>query len=139
MTGGLLADSGFFIALYEPRDVNHATAQGKREWLDLMPIVLPWPILYETLNTRFARRPAVMARLDAVVMHPDTQLLDDSSYRQDAYQSAMAMGRRGRPLSLVDAVLRSVIDDTNVALDAVLTFNLADFVDVCRHNSVEVL
>ena len=139
MTGGLLADSGFFIAMYEPRDVNHAAAQGKREWLDLMPIVLPWPILYETLNTRFARRPAVMARLDAVVMHPDTQLLDDSSYRQDAYRSAMAMGRRGRPLSLVDAVLRAVIDDTNVALDAVLTFNLADFVDVCRHNSVEVL
>ena len=101
MTGGLLADSGFFIALYEPRDVNHAAAQGKGEWLDLMPIVLPWPILYETLNTRFARRPAVMARLDAVVMHPDTQLLDDSSYRQDAYRSAMAMGRRGRPLSLV--------------------------------------
>ena len=139
MTGGLLADSGFFIALYEPRDVNHAAAQGKGEWLDLMPIVLPWPILYETLNTRFARKPAVMARLDAVVMHPDTQLLDDSSYRQDAYRSAIAMGRRGRPLSLVDAVLRFVIDDTNVALAAVLTFNLADFVDVCRHNSVEVL
>lgn len=80
-----------------------------------------------------------MARLDAVVMHPDTRLLDDSCYRQDAYRSALVMGRRGRPLSLVDAVLRAVIDDTNVALDALLTFNPADFVDVCRHNSVEVL
>ena len=55
------------------------------------------------------------------------------------YRTIIERGRRGRPLSLVDAVLRSVIDDTNVALAALLTFNLADFVDVCRQNSVEVL
>lgn len=110
MRGGLLPDSGFFMALYEPRDENHEAAKGKREWLDLMPIVLPWPILYETLNTRFARRPPIMARFDAVVMHPDTRVLDDTRYRDDAYRSAMQSGRRGRPLSLVDAVLRAVID-----------------------------
>lgn len=139
MRGGLLPDSGFFMALYEPRDANHAAAQGKREWLDIMPIVLPWPILYETFNTRFARRPLVMVRFDAVVMHPDTRLLDDSRYRDDAYRSAVRCGHRGRPLSLVDAVLRAVIDDTNVALDALLTFNPADFADVCRQNSVALL
>lgn len=102
MRGGLLPDSGFFMALYEPRDAS------------------------------------IMARFDAVVMHPDTQLLDDSRYRDDAYR-AMRCGHRGRPLSLVDAVLRAVIDDTNVALDALLTFNPADFADVCRQNSVAVL
>ena len=139
MRGGLLPDSGFFMALYDPRDENHAAAQEKREWLDMLPIVLPWPVLYETVNTRFARRPAIMARFDAVVMHPDTRLLDDSRYRPDAYRTVMAIEQRGRPLSLVDAVLRSVIDDPNVALAALLTFNLPDFVDVCRQNSVEVL
>lgn len=139
MRGGLLPDSGFFMALYDPRDENHAAAQEKREWLDMLPIVLPWPVLYETVNTRFARRPAIMARFDAVVMHPDTRLLDDSRYRSDAYRTVMAIEQRGRPLSLVDAVLRSVIDDPNVALAALLTFNLPDFVDVCRQNSVEVL
>ena len=139
MRGGLLLDSGFFFALYEPRDTHHASAQGKREWLDELPIVLPWPVLYEAVNTRFARRPGIMARFDAVVGHPDTKLLDDTPYRDDAYRTAIELGRRGRPMSLVDAVLRSVIEDTNVAVAALLTFNPADFADVCRQNSVELL
>ena len=119
--------------------MHHTSAQGKREWLDKLPIVLPWPVLYEAVNTRFARRREIMARFDAVVTQPGTKLLDDAPYRHDAYRTVMEMGRRGRPLSLVDAVLRSVIEDTNVAVAALLTFTPADFADVCRQNSVELL
>ena len=139
MKGALLPDSGFFFALYDPRDTHHGLAYGKREWLELLPIVLPGPVLYESVNTRFARRRAIMARFDAIVGHPNTELLDDSPYRHDAYRTVLEMGRRGRPLSLVDAVLRAVIEDTNVAVAAILTFNHADFMDVCRQNSVEIL
>ncbi len=139
MRGALLPDTGFFFALYNERDTHHASAQEKREWLDKLPIVLPWPVLYEAVNTRFARRRGIMARFDAVVKHPDTTLLDDTPYRDDSYYTVVEMGRRGRPLSLVDAVLRAVIEDTNVAVAAILTFNRVDFIDVCQRNSVEVL
>ena len=139
MRGALLPDSGFFFALYDPRDTHHVSAYGKREWLELLPIVLPWPVLYEAVNTRFARRREVLARFDAIVMHPNTELLDDSPYRSDSYRTVLEMGRRGRPLSLVDAVLRAVIEDTNVAITAILAFNRADFMDICQQNSVEVL
>ena len=139
MTGALLPDSGFFFALYDPRDEYHVSAYGKREWLEVLPIVLPWPVLYEVVNTRFARRREIMARFDAIVMNPNTALVDDSPYRYDSYRTVLEMGQRGRPLSLVDAVLRAVIEDTNVAVAAILTFNRADFIDVCWQNSVEVL
>ncbi len=139
MTGALLPDSGFFFALYDPRDEHHVAASAKRDWLEMLPIVLPWPVLYEVVNTRFSRRREIMARFDALVMNPNTALLDDSPYRHDSYRAVLDMERRGRPLSLVDAVLRAVIEDTNVAVAAILTFNRADFMDVSLRNSVEVL
>ena len=77
--GRVLIDSGFFIALFNERDRHHASARELEEWLDFVPIVLPWPILYETVNTRLARRPENLAKFAAIVRLPATLLLDDSS------------------------------------------------------------
>ncbi len=41
-------------------------------------------------------------------------------------------------MSLVDVVLRAIIEDTNVVVTAMLTFNKRDFNDVCRQHSVEL-
>lgn len=59
----LLVDSGFFFALFNPRDRYHADACEKQDWLEILSIVIPWPILYETINTRFVRRPETVARI----------------------------------------------------------------------------
>ena len=45
----LLVDSGFFFALFEPRDQHHANARERQEWLEIASVVIPWPILYESL------------------------------------------------------------------------------------------
>ena len=133
---GLLVDTGFFIAMYDERDAHHAEAQDKQSLLDVHAIILPWPVLYETINTRFSRRRGIMARFNAVITSGNTALLDDSPYRVEAYR-AVAWNVR-RPMSLVDAVLRAIIEDTNVAVGAMLTFNKRDFHDVCRQHSVEL-
>ena len=133
---GLLVDTGFFIAMYDERDAHHAEAQDKRNLLDLYAVVLPWPVLYETINTRFSRRRGIMARFDTVITSSNTALLDDSTYRGEAYQTVARNARR--PMSLVDAVLRAIIEDTNVAVAAMLTFNKRDFHDVCRQHAVEL-
>ena len=133
---GLLVDTGFFIAMYDERDAHHTEAQDKRKLLDVHAIILPWPVLYETINTRFARRQRIMARFDTLITSSNTALLDDSPYRIEAYRSVLRNVRR--PLSLVDAVLRAIIEDTNVAVAAMLTFNQRDFNDVCRQHSVEL-
>ena len=52
----LLVDTGFFIALFDPRDNHHIDACEKQEYLENLSIVIPWPILYETINTRLVKR-----------------------------------------------------------------------------------
>ena len=137
MNGGLLVDTGYFIALHDERDEHNATAKRHERLLELHPVVLPWPVLYETINTRFARRPAVLTRIDAIVAKETTVLLDDSRYREAAYRQVMRNSRK-RSLSLVDAVLRAVIEDVNVQISALLTFNEGDFYDVCGQLRVEL-
>ncbi len=138
-SGRLLIDTGFFIALFNERDQHHASACKLGEWLDILPIILPWPILYETINTRLARQPANLARFDAIAQLPETILLDDSPYRSESYATVLAPTRPKAPLSLVDAVLCNIIEDVNVPISAMLTFNERDFLQICYEYNVELL
>ena len=137
----LLVDSGFFFALFNPRDQHHDDACEKQDWLEHLAVVMPWPTLYETINTRFVRQPETMARFESIMQAPDTEFLDDNPYRLAAYSYTIEQGKT-RPhlaLSLVDSVLYAILDDVNVRIDAMLTFNHRDFADVCRIKKVELL
>lgn len=135
----VLVDTGFLIALLDERDRHHASARGREEWLDFVPIVLPWPILYETVNTRLARRPLNLAKFAAIVRLPETLLLDDAPYREESLAAVLAPNPARGPLSLVDAVLCNIIEDVRVPISAMLTFNDRDFLAVCQENDVELL
>ena len=137
MNGALLIDTGYLIALYDERDEHHTVAQCTKRLLDLHPVVLPWPVLYETIRTRFARKPDVLTRIDSIVAKEDTLLLDDSPYREGAYRQVQQTSRK-RPLSLVDAVLRAVIEDENVRISGLLTFDDKDFYDLCDPRHVDL-
>ena len=101
----VLVDSGFFFALFDPRDPWHTQAKSKAEWIEAFRVIVPWPILYETVNTRLARRPDPVARFERILRRPDTELLDDSPYRLDAYENTLARAKAQRePASLVDSV-----------------------------------
>ena len=136
----VLVDSGFFFALFDPRDSHHDAAIEKQEWLELLSVVMPWPILYETINTRFVRRPTTIARFETILRRPDTDLLDDSRYRYDAYEETLERAKRGYGArSLVDSVLCAVLADTNVQISAMLTFNDRDFAGLCASRDIELL
>ena len=137
MNGCLLTDTGYLIALYDERDKHYATAQRNKHLLELHPVVLPWPVLYETINTRFARRPRALMLIDRIIAKADTLLLDDSPYREAAYRQVQQTSRQ-RHFSLVDAVLRAVIEDENVRISGLLTFNIKDFHDLCRLRNVDL-
>ena len=128
----------FFFALRDGRDQHHSAAMDKQGLLDVRPIILPWPVLYETLNPRFVGLPGALAWFERLVLSPNTNRLDDSWYREASFNSVLASAPRRR-LSLVDAVLRSVIEDRNVPVAGILTFNPKDFVDACRQHRVEML
>ncbi|MYF91732.1 MAG: hypothetical protein F4049_13390 [Gemmatimonadetes bacterium] len=136
----LLVDSGFFFALFDPRDQHHGDAFKKQDWLEALSVVVPWPILYETINTRFIRRPETIVRFESILRAQDTVFIDDSPYRLDAYEDVLARAKTQRnAMSLVDAVLCAILADPNVRIDAMLTFNSSDFGYICNVQKVELL
>ena len=138
-TERVLVDTGFLIALFNERDRYHISARQLEVWLDVLPIILPWPILYETVNTRLARQVQNLAKFGAIARLPRTELLDDSAYRAASLATVLGQNISNRPLSLVDAVLCNIIEDVNVPVSAMLTFNERDFIEVCYKNNVELL
>ena len=136
----LLVDSGFFFALFDPRDPHHAAAVEKQEWIETLSLAVPWPILYETFNTRFARRAETIGRFESIIRRADTELLDDAGYRDAACEEALMRARRGYgPISLVDSVLCAILMDVNVRISAMLTFNERDFASLCASRGIELL
>jgi predicted nucleic acid-binding protein len=135
-----LADTGLWYAMFDQRDQHHAQARGKAEILNTFRIVLPWPTLYETLRTRLVRNAAALARFERFLKTPDVIYLDDSAFRQAAMELALESSlRQRRPLSMVDCLIRLLIDDVNTRIDYLATFNIQDFEDVCRMNGVEII
>ncbi len=137
--GRVLIDTGFFFALLNERDQHHASALEREGWLDTVPILLPWPILYETVNTRLVRRPESLAKFGAIVRSAETVLLDDTPYRAGSLSVLLTGHQAISSLSLVDTVLCSIIEDVNVPISAMLTFHERDFLVICQQNNVELL
>jgi hypothetical protein len=96
--------------------------------------------LYETLRTRFVRRPDWVAHLDVLLKKPNVLFLDDTDYCEEAYSLAVDYSTRlGRPISMIDILCRLLIEDSNVRIDYMATTNPRDFQDVCVSNGVEFL
>jgi hypothetical protein len=135
-----IADTGYWIALFDPRDGQHSQVVPTAEILEMLTLVVPWPLMYETLRTRFVRRPDWVARLDQRLRRPNVSFLDDREYRDEAYSLTVDYSTRlRRPISMVDMLCRLVIADPRVRVNYLLTTNAADFVDVCKSRGVELL
>jgi predicted nucleic acid-binding protein len=137
----ILADSGVWYALCDPRDraVEQDTIEDIRGRIKPHIVVVPWPILYETLGTRFVRSRLAMERFEQEIRSPRVVLLDDAPYRDDALAHSLEWSlRRGRALSLVDCVLRLLLDDMQTRIEYFVTFNERDFVDVCAARRIEL-
>ena len=136
----ILVDTGFWIAILDPRDQHHQDALGKEEWLEDGKIMVPWPILYETVRTRLVRRPDRLVRFDRLLKSPRVFFVDDADFRADAYDLAVESSTNlGRAISMVDMFCRLLIDDVNTRVNALLTTNSVDFRDVCERNGVTIL
>ncbi len=96
--------------------------------------------MYETVSTRMVRNATAVQRYDLFLKSPDIHLIDDSPYRDPALEQALELARSGkRRISVVDMVIRYMIEDVNVRSDYLLTFNPNDFRDVCLKHRVEML
>ena len=135
-----LVDTGFWYAVFDERDQHYKDAQDNIELLMDITYILPWPILYETLCTRFIRRDLYIRKFEKLLKRPNAFLLDDTNYKNQALECTLASSRgRARPFSLCDNVLRLIIDDVNVKLNYLFTFNVPDFSDVCSKRNILII
>jgi predicted nucleic acid-binding protein len=139
----ICADAGFLIAIYGERDGYHTTASECFEEYFNRPgntLILPWPVLYESVSTRMTRLARRIQRIEAdftsLRLKGQLSFLDDSPFREQAldecFQEAKSASRHYRSLSLVDRVIRALLSHTNTRIGAFATFNPRDFHDVCR-------
>ena len=146
----LCVDACYLIALYDPTDQHHTEAERSFKSLfesSANQFVVVWPILYETLSTRMARHSGRVdsIRRDFTIFAATNRLqrLDDSPYRDGSmtefFDETVRSPSSYRALSLADRVVRRVLADVNVKTDALVTFNVGDFADVCAKRRIEIL
>ena len=136
-------DAGFLIGLYDDRDQHHAKAA--HHFLQLFGknnsncLVVPWPILYETVSTRLVRNRKGMRGLQndwsQLSRNKRLRLLPDNQYRtqviQDCFDELGKPSGSYRALSASDRVVRNILADRKMQINAFVTFNRNDFLDVC--------
>lgn len=136
----ILIDSGFWFALYDKRDPNFDKASELSEFLSLGHIIVPYPTLYETLNTRFMRNKQGLTEFKLLMSKNDIYLLDDSVYKSDAFNLTLDPSIfKDKNYSLVDMVIRLMLSDDNLRINYLISFNPGDFIDVCIKRRIEIL
>jgi len=137
----ILVDSCFWIALYTPEEIDgHERALSLIEDLENNEILVPWPTLYEFVNTRLARRKDYLFAFEQFLLKPNVQKISDEIYKNAALQNVFELNiSRTASISLVDEVLRLMILDENLKVDFLVTFNRKDFEYPCQLSNVTIL
>jgi predicted nucleic acid-binding protein len=126
--------------MFDRSDQHHSEAKDKVEVLERFQIVLPWPTLYETLRTKFVKNSVALGQFERFLKRPNVTHLDDSSFREAAFEMALESSlRQRRPLSMVDCLIRLLLEDGNTRISYLVTFNERDFADVCWRKGVEII
>jgi len=140
MIYNIIVDTGFWFAFYDERDEYHSKAVELFEYLDMGKVIIPFPSLYETINTRFAKRVECMESFKRFIERENVYLVDDTSYKDAALELTVnSSNGLKKPFSLVDMVIRLMMSDVDMNIDCLLTFNKSDFIDVCLSRKIEIL
>jgi predicted nucleic acid-binding protein len=135
----VLIDSGFWMALYSSKDQHHTQANNLVQYLDLANVIIPFPTLYEFVNTKFMGNNLAKMNFEMILQRDNVSLIDDESLKDDALRITFEENSKKRELSLVDNVIRLMLEDKNYKIDSLITFNEEDFFDICQKRDIEIL
>ena len=140
----VLVDTCVWYAIFDPRDRPHDRlgVSALNEKIGYMTAVIPWPITYETVSSRFAKNRQALEGFERLLKSHRVHFLDDAGFRDDALEHSFASSLRAkpvRPLSLTDCLLRVILSSPVTNIDCLATYNVRDFHDVCEHRRIELL
>jgi predicted nucleic acid-binding protein len=136
----IIVDTGFWYALYDSSDQHHSQALALAGYLELGNILIPFPTLYESINTRFSKQKEWMEEFEKLIEQENVIRLDDADYKDTALSLTFDTTLiQKRPISLVDSLIRVMLDDPRLKIDYLISFNVGDFADVCQRRGIEIL
>ena len=136
MAKSIVIDTGFWFALFDDRDHYHEDALLSFEYITPHILIIPWPTLYETLNTRFSRRQSWTDEFNRIIKSHSVYYISDNDYKEVSLN--YFFNEKQRRFSLVDIIIRNILEDDSIKIDAILTFNKPDFIDICYKKGIEL-
>jgi predicted nucleic acid-binding protein len=133
----ILVDTGFWYGLYKEKDQYHHKAQNMKKYLEFNNIILPYPVLYETLNTTFVENGKCLSGFTEILNRRTSIPVSDEPYKTKALLTVLT--ETSRPMSLVDRIIRLMLDDINLDIRALITFNVGDFIDICINKGIDLI
>jgi len=137
-----IVDSCFWFGLSDERDMHYAVSNEIYNRLKTDSVFLiPDPTLYETLNTRMLRNKNGSPRAEKLILNLKTnprqfRRISDKTYIEEAFQRTVC-GNQKNGYSFVDNIIRIMLEDKALLKDGLITFNKADFADVCAVPIIE--
>ena len=100
-------------------------------------ILVPFPTMYELLRTKFVKNKSALTEIKQLFLSERIIRIYDDRYRDTALDLTLSEPRRN--ISLVDNIIRFMLDDKDISAKGLITFNVGDFQDVCLKHNIEIL
>jgi len=139
MPKNIIVDSGFWIAYLDERDQYHNDAVKEGQFIFRNKIICPFPSLYEFLNTKFTKNKKQLISYEILLKKLNIEYIYDDSYRSNIIESFISYNKKSMYISLVDLIINQIIEDVNVKIDYMITFNKKDFNSTCAKRNIKFL
>ncbi len=126
----ILLDACFWISYLEPQDNPKLSLEANRIFKDFEneTLVIPFPTLYEFVNSKLSRSKNKDGRdlFERVLNTKKIEKIADEEYKEIALINFFKNSSFGiSDISLVDEVIKLIIDDPNYKIDYIATFDEA--------------
>jgi predicted nucleic acid-binding protein len=121
----VIVDTGFWIALYDPtkQPENYLEAERIANEIEDENIIIPFPTLYEFVNSRLSRRESKL-QFEKLLGRPNITKLSDSKYKSKALENFFLKSNlEYSDISLVDEVIKLIIADNSIRIDYIASFD----------------
>lgn len=139
----VIVDTGFWYSYLGTREQErHMVADKVFRRLEELEanFLIPFPTLYEAINTKLLKsksRTKANWFLRQLQSNPRFIKVPDDEYKDDAYLLTVSENNH-RGYSLVDMIIRVMMEDDRLKIDSLLTLNIEDFIDVASRRGISI-
>ena len=137
-----LVDTGIWIARFDTNGPHRTAAINTLKSILESPIkiLMPWPILYETLRTKYVEKSDPLREFCNIVNNPNVERIDDSPYREEALNTTLRKQCRFPEMSMVDCLLYLMMQSGEFRIVHFATFDSGrHFGQICAEKGIEIL